>query len=190
MLTAYHRLITLQALENLFSVSALEVVVTANLAHAFALSREYIERNRLVVRQALQAGESLPARQALGRLTHAAQDFYAHSNYIPRWLDRFPPGQWPPAQEVDPFDESLLQPADLRSGKIYWPLEPFSWIPGVGRWVVPLLPRDSHAWMNLDSPMRGPAFAYAFAAAVKRTRHEYVLTTAGLPVVLTTALCG
>ena len=35
--------------------------------------------------------------------------------------------------------------------------------------------------MNLDSAARGPAFEYAFQAAVKRTLHEYDLSTQGLP---------
>ena len=203
----YHRLITAQALKEFLSPQALEAVITANLGqdhwlrgqighpeyhfdqNAFVQGREYIERNRLAVRTALSVGEPASARAALGRLTHAAQDFYAHSNYIPRWLSRFPNGQWPPHDEVNPFDESLLDAGELRSGKIYWPLEPFSWIPGLGRLFVPFLPPDSHAWMNLDSPARGLAFDYAFSAACKRTRYEYELTMEGLPTVQVTALC-
>ena len=34
--------------------------------------------------------------------------------------------------------------------------------------------------MNLDSAARGPAFEYAFHAAIKRTLHEYDLLTNGL----------
>jgi hypothetical protein len=199
MLKSYHRLITTQALSEYFSQQALESIISANLGqdhwlrgqighpeyhfdqNAFLEGWDYIERNRSIVRTALEAGETFLAQQALGRLTHAAQDFYAHSNYVTRWLGRFPEGQWPSPDEMDAFDQTLLKGPDLRSGKIYWPLEPFSWIPGMGRLVVPLLPRDSHAWMNLDSPERGPGFAYAFAAAVKRTRYEYELTIKGLP---------
>ncbi len=59
----------------------------------------------------------------------------------------------------------------------------------MGRIVIPLLPRDSHAWMNLDSPARGPGFAYAFAAAVKRTRYEYERTVDGLQSSLLGFLC-
>ena len=203
----YHRAITTQALSEYFSPHALEVIISANLGqdhwlrgqighpeyhfdqNAFSESWDYIECNRAFVRPALEAGDILSAQQALGRLTHAAQDFYAHSNYVTRWLGRFPEGQWPPPEAIDPFDGSLLQGPDLCSGKIYWPLEPFTWIPGMGRLIVPLLPRDSHARMNLDSPARGPGFAYAFAAAVKRTRYEYVLTIDGLPSGMTGILC-
>ena len=199
MLKTYHRLITTLALSEYFSSHALESVISANLGqdhwlrgqighpeyhfdqNAFRLGWDYIELNRGKVLPALEAGEVLLARQALGRLTHAAQDFYAHSNYVTRWLGRFPREQWLPPDEMDAFDTTLLEGSDLRSGKIYWPLEPLAWIPGMDRLILPFLPRDSHAWMNLDSPVRGPGFAYALAAAVKRTRSEYQLTVAGLP---------
>jgi hypothetical protein len=207
MLTVYHRAITAQALGEFFSPQALEKVIIANLGqdrvrgqighneyhfdhNAFAGSWAYIEINRAIIHPALEAGEYASAWSALGRLTHTAQDLYAHSNYVMRWLDRFPQGQWPPADAMDPFDGDLLQGSNLRSGKIYWPLEPFSWLPGLGRWIVPLLPRDSHAWMNLDSPARGPAFAYAFIAALKRTRFEFEQTVMDLPSELLAAFCG
>jgi hypothetical protein len=206
MLKTYHRAITTQALNGFFSPAALECIILANLGqdhwlygqighpeyhfdqNAFLEGLAYIERNRMIFRSRLEAGDNALARQALGRLTHAAQDFYAHSNYVALWLGRFLPGQPPPPAEIDALDEALLKDPDLRSGKIYWPFEPFSWIPGLARIVVPLLPRDSHAWMNLDSPARGPGFAYAFAAAVKRTLYEYQLTVTGLPPSLVSIL--
>jgi hypothetical protein len=199
MLTTYHRVITTQALSEFFSAQALEIVISANLGqdhwlrgqighpeyhfdqNAFLKSKNYMEQNRALILPALQAGDVVSAQQAFGRLTHAAQDFYAHSNYVTRWLGRFPPGHWPPPDQVDPLDSDLLNGPELRSGKIYWPLEPLSWIPRIGRWIIPLLPPDSHARMNLDSPDSGPAFPYAIAAAVKRTRYEYELTVSRLP---------
>jgi len=206
MLTTYHRAITTQALGGFFSPLALESIILANLRqdhwlygqighpeyhfdqNAFLEGLAYIESNRMIFRSRLEAGQNALALQALGRLTHAAQDFYAHSNYVTLWLGRFLPGSPPPPAEIDALDETLLKHPDLRSGKIYWPLEPFSWIPGLGRIVIPLLPRDSHAWMNLDSPARGPGFAYAFAAAVKRTLYEYQQTETGLPSSLVSIL--
>jgi hypothetical protein len=44
-----------------------------------------------------------------------------------------------------------------------------------------ILPRDSHAWMNLDSPEKGFKFDYAMQAAIKKTVLEYERTVAGLP---------
>jgi hypothetical protein len=204
----YHRAITLQALNAEFHPSILETVIAANLAQdhwlrgqighpeyhfdqkAFAKSWAYIDRNRALIRPALEAGDALPAQQALGRLTHAGQDLYAHSNYVSLWLSRFPQGKWPPPDEIDPFDEGLLQAPELLSGKIYWPLEPFSWIPSLKKFVIPFLPRDSHAWMNLDGPERGPLFPYAVAAAAKHTRYEYEQTVRGLSLELLLLFCG
>ena len=197
MLKTYHRAITIQALRGYFNPQALEVIISANLGqdhwlrgqighpeyhfdqNAFAESWAYLERNRALVRPALETGDAPAAQQALGRLTHAAQDFYAHTNYVTLWLSRYAEGEWPPPEEMDPFDGNLLQGPDLRSGKVYFPLEPLSWIPGFAPLIVPLLPRDSHAWINLDAPARGPKFAYAFAAAVRRTHYEYERTTNG-----------
>jgi len=81
--------------------------------------------------------------------------------------------------ELDPLDPDLIDSPALRSGKLYYPLEALTFIPALKKFVVPLLPRDSHAWMNIDSAERGPLFNYAFEAAVKRTRYEFDLTKRG-----------
>jgi len=208
MLVIYHRAITEEALRAFFSASALEVVISANLAqdhwlrgqighpeyhfdqNVFTKSWGYMESNRSIIHEALKAGDAHSAQQAMGRLTHAGQDLYAHSNYIQMWLSRFPKDEAPPPQEVDPFARGLLEGPDLRSGKIYWPLEPLSWIPALKNLIVPILPRNSHAWMNLDEPERGALFPYAVEAAVKRTRFEYEQTVRGLSPELVLLFCG
>jgi hypothetical protein len=78
----------------------------------------------------------------------------------------------PGANEIDPLDDTLVENPSLRSGKMYYPLGFLSFVPGLKKLVIPRMPRDSHAWMNLDSEQRGPMFEYAFQAAVKRTRFE------------------
>ena len=115
---------------------------------------------------------------AFGRLTHTAQDFYAHSNYIGLWLAQQPETIAP--QEVNPMDVDLINSPALRSGKVYL-LEALTFIPPLKPLIMPLLPRDAHGWMNLDSPERGPNFRYAFQAAVKRTKIEFKRTTSELP---------
>jgi hypothetical protein len=176
-----------------FSPRALQAIVAANLRqdvlpkqfghdefhfdnNVFARSRAYIEEQRTLVKTALESGQVLSAWQAFGRLTHSAQDFYSHSNYVDLWLVCQPNGLHPAPSEIDPLDDTLIENPSLRSGKFYYPLEAFSFVPGLKKLVIPLLPRDSHAWMNLDSEERGPMFDYAFQAAVKRTRVEYDLT--------------
>jgi hypothetical protein len=201
-----HRAITAEALRGQFNEITLEAVIFGNThqdrpagqvghpefhfdENAFERGRMYMEQNRLQVLPALERGDSLSAWHAFGRLTHAAQDFYAHSDYVTLWLERFPADGWPPPAEIDPLDADLLA-GPLRSGKIYWPLEPLSWIPTLKRFIIPLLPHDSHAWMNLDTPERGAKFAYAYAAAVKRTAHEFKQTTRLIPPGLLTIFMG
>jgi len=189
---------TTEALQGCFQPKALRVVLAANLhqddwhrqvghdeyhfdANAFAAGRDYIESNRSIVHSSLQAGKPREAQKAFGRLSHAAQDFYAHSNYIILWLACHPGGKWPPPSAIDALHPVLLNSPGLRSGKLYYPLEILSFIPWLRGRILPLLPRDSHAWMNLDGPSQGELFPYAFAAALLRTRHEHEATIAGLP---------
>jgi len=190
----YHRAITEQALQPHFELAALEEIVRANLGqdviqyqfghdhfhydnNSFAAGDAYIEEQRRVVIQTLQSGGTASlARAAFGRLTHTAQDFYAHSNYIALWCEKHP-GAAPDA--IDPYLAEVVSDSRLISGRIYPPLEYFSFIPPLAPLVIPLLPRDSHAWMNKDDPSR-PDFAYAYAAAVKRTANELQKTCRAL----------
>jgi hypothetical protein len=113
-------------------------------------------------------------------MTHTTQDFYAHSNYITMWLSRFDGATPPPAPEVDPVDPSLLHSPDLRSGRIYFPLELLYFFRATKELSLRILPRDSHAWMNLDTPEQGIKFDYAMHAAIKKTVIEYEKTIPGL----------
>lgn len=193
MLKSEHKKILRHALGETFSLRALEGITTANLRqdalnaqfghdeyhfdnNVFAGSRAYIEEQRALIKPALEGGHPLSAWEAFGRLTHTAQDFYSHSNYVDLWLVCQPNGMRPAPSEIDPLDDTLIENPSLRSGKFYYPLEALSFVPYLKKWVIPHLPRDSHAWMNLDSRERGPMFEYAFHAAVKRTRVEYDLT--------------
>ena len=189
MLKPVHARITRRALTDKFSPHALDAIVNSNvqqdsllnqLGHdefhfddnAFAASRAYLERQRALIRPALERGEAGRAWQAFGRLVHSAQDFYAHSNYVDLWLACQPNGMVPGPREIDPMDDALVENPSLRSGKMYYPLGVLSFVPGLKKLVVPRMPNDSHARMNLDSEARGPMFEYAFHAAVKRTRFE------------------
>jgi hypothetical protein len=128
----------------------------------------------------LTRGAAQSAWQAFGRMIHPAQDFYAHTDYIPRWLSRFD-GATPPAPEqVDPVFSEILRHPELRSGKLYYPLEVLSFIPPLRKFILPLLPKDSHAHMNHDGHETSAQFDYVFHAAVKRTRLEFEKTVATL----------
>jgi hypothetical protein len=196
MLSQYHIEIMLAALGGRFSPRAMSAITQANLDqdrlsglighdefhfdnNAFGKSYAYIEEQRAFVVSSLKSGDAYPAWEAFGRFLHSAQDFYAHSNYITLWLDRFN-GQTPPLPpEVDPMDPSLINSPDLRSGKVYYLFELLCLVKSLRPYVLPYTPRDSHAWMNLDSPEQGFKFDYAMHAAIKRTVIEFERTTEG-----------
>ena len=197
MLQKIHAEITRQALKDRFSNRALEKIIEANLYqdrlggqvgheeyhfdnNAFDKSYAYIEEQRALVAASLRSSEIPSAWAAFGRLTHTAQDFYAHSNYIDLWLSCQPDGALPTPSEVAPLDPDLIDTRALRSGRIFLPLEALSLVKILRPLVMPLLPRDSHAWMNLDSPKQGPNFIFAHSAAIKRTRIEFERTIKGL----------
>ncbi len=182
----YHRRITTQALEKYVSPTALESIITANfgqdalryqLGHdhfhydnsSFTAGDAYIQAQRRIIKDALAHGEALPAWQAFGRLTHAVQDFYAHSNYVALWRERDPGA---PADQIHPLFAEALNDSRLHSGRLYYPLEALSFFPAILPLVAPFLPHNSHAWMNKDDPTR-PDFDFAYAAAVKRTELEF-----------------
>jgi hypothetical protein len=139
--------------------------------NAIDAGNRYIKEQRGYVIASLLSPGILSAWIAFGRLTHTAQDFYAHTNYIPLWIEKHAdatPG------EVEPLAADMLASPELHSGKLYL-LDWLYFIPPLSRLTRRLLPRDSHAWMNLDSPRQGELFAYARAAAIKRTQSEFEL---------------
>src|SRR5215212_5658950 len=133
MLPRYHADITRTALKNLFSNAAIEKIIAANLYqdrlaaqighdefhfdnNAFEKSYAYIEEQRVITISSLESDDVSSAWAAFGRLTHTAQDFYAHSNYIDLWLSCQPDGAMPTTWEVDPVDPDLIASRALRSG--------------------------------------------------------------------------
>src|SRR5829696_225948 len=145
MLPKFHIEITRQALQELFSAAALDGIVAANIYqdriagqigheefhfdnNAFEKSYAYIEEQRVITISSLESDDVSSAWAAFGRLTHTAQDFYAHSNYIDLWLSCQPDGAMPTTWEVDPVDLDLLDIRALRSGRIYLPLEALSFV--------------------------------------------------------------
>ncbi len=182
----YHREITVEAIGGDFGPRALQQVLAANfgqdalryqVSHAhfhyddnrFAAGDAYVAEQHALLLTALADGQAPQARAAFGRLTHAVQDFYAHSNYVEHWQALHPNED---AAQIDPLAVDLLQSPQLRSGRLYYPLEALAFVPALRAWVAPLLPQDSHAQMNKDDPSR-PGFAAAFVAARKRTQVEF-----------------
>ena len=197
MLIPIHEEMTREALGEHFSPRALEIIIAANrkqdairgqIGHdefhfdnnAIEKGLRYINEQRGFVLASLLSPGVLSAWIAFGRLTHTAQDFYSHTNYISLWLDQHP-GTPPTPLEIDPVQKSLIRSPSLHSGKIYLPMDALYFVPFLRKFALKLLPEDSHGKMNLDSPAQGPRFEYARAAAVKRTQHEFDLLKKILP---------
>ena len=197
MLIPIHEEMTREALGEHFSPRALEIIIAANrkqdairgqIGHdefhfdnnAIEKGLRYINEQRGFVLASLLSPGVLSAWIAFGRLTHTAQDFYSHTNYISLWLDQHP-GTPPTPSEIDPVQKSLLRSPSLHSGKIYLPMDALYFVPFLRKFALKLLPEDSHGKMNLDSPAQGPRFEYARAAAVKRTQHEFDILKKILP---------
>jgi hypothetical protein len=204
----HHREMLARVLAERVSARALRTMTMANLwqdgpagwfRHEFhfdnnqiAVALAYLEANRL---QAARAAAAAEAWSAFGRLSHAAQDFYAHSNYCALWLhlrgvaanelslyawpgNPPPPANLPPPEAIEALDPAVLNHPRLRTAMVYFPVELMWAVAGLHPLVKALTPRDSHAWMNLDAPRTGLLFPYAIAAAVKRTAIEFDRTLA------------
>ena len=189
----YHRQVLRRAIGARVSPRALGAVIKGNLGQdspsgllrpefhfddsLFARGQKYIEDSRTVAARALSAAK---AWAAFGRLSHAAQDFYSHSNYVTLWRARFERRAVPPPEAIDGLDPSLLKHPRLVSGHFYLPFEALWLLPPLRSLLRKLLPRDSHAWMNLDSPAAGPLFPYSIEAAIQRTIAEFDRTLAAI----------
>ncbi len=186
MKTRYHREITNEALEEYCVPSVLQVIVEANIGqdsliyqfghdhfhfdnNSFAASNRYCEDLHLETVNAVRKSDYFSAWKSFGKLTHTVQDLYAHSNYVKLWKQSRPGTG---AEVIDPVSNEILGSIDLRSGRLYYPLEILSFVKPLQPLVLPFLPKDSHAWMNIDSPDR-PDYVYAKKAAILRTCLEF-----------------
>src|SRR5262245_51635536 len=132
MLTQYHVEIMLASVGDHFSPRAISEIIYANARqdrlqgqfghdeyhfdnNAFEKTYAYIEEQRALVVASLNQKDALSAWQAFGRFLHSVQDFYAHSNYITLWVNRFNVQALPTPAEIDPVDLTLLNSPDLRS---------------------------------------------------------------------------
>ncbi|PKN92490.1 MAG: hypothetical protein CVU44_15260 [Chloroflexi bacterium HGW-Chloroflexi-6] len=201
--TPYHISMTGEALGPYFSPVALKQIIAANLgqdslgyqfAHdhfhfdnnSFVAGYAYVETCRQNTILAIRAGQVALARAEFGRLTHTVQDFYAHTNYTALWRELHP-GATP--EQIDPLFESCMTDPRLHSGRLYYPLEILYFVPFLREWVLPRLPKDSHAQMNKDEPSC-PDFEYARSAATHRTRVEWLRLAESLTDTEKTAFTG
>jgi hypothetical protein len=187
----YHRQVLQRAIGERVSPRALAAIQAANVGQdsawgllhpayhfdncLFAQGLAYMEACRTA---AARAALPAVAWAAFGRLSHAAADFYSHSNYVALWLAarRQPP---PAPAAIDGLDPAILKHPRLISGRIYF-ADLLTLFKGLRPWVRTWAPADSHARMNLDNPSMGPLFPYSIEAAVQRSVAEYDRTLAAI----------
>ncbi len=166
----YHRQITRQAVGSQVSQRALDAIIAANIgqdvlryqvghdhfhydSNAFSSGDAYVESQRALIKPALTRSDPKAAWLAFGRLSHAVQDLYAHSNYAALWLARKNSAEDISPEQIDPLDMDILSSPDLHSGKpdIFDLLQYLNLLPN--RWLK-LAPKDSHIILNIDGPDR------------------------------------
>ncbi len=181
---------TREALQEYFSESALRQIILANIKQddlsgqvghpeyhfddsAFSAANTYIRQNREMTVNSVKSGDYQDAWHSFGRLTHASQDFYSHSNYINLLAESWDGEK---RNEITPEEillPEIMQDARLVSGKFYSPWEMITFLPWAGKRLARLFPADSHARLNKDSPSCSPLFPIVYQAAVIRTIYEY-----------------
>lgn len=183
MKTKYHIQITEKALNDQFSSNALKLILEANIGqdnlifqvghdhyhydnNSFQQADAYVEKLRYDCLDQIRQAKFIEAWGSFGRLTHTIQDFYAHSNYIEIMLKQLPTTDDLPIREP-----GGKLPNGTRSGKLYYPWELVTFIPGLPNQIVEFFPSDSHARMNKDAPER-IHFEEAFNLAVNATIQE------------------
>jgi len=184
----FHTLITIDALGDKFSENALNEIIKANVKqdsiigqvfhseyhydnNKIILSNQYITNQKLVCLQAIRRSSIKSARKAFGRLIHTAQDFYAHSNYAKLYA-KFPPSPDFHEPFFDCLDSEILNDKDLRSHKVYFPIDHLSIFPFLAKILRKHAPYNSHLRMNLDTPLSGELFVLVYRFAIKRTCAE------------------
>ena len=187
MKTKYHIEITRKVLSSYFSTKTLDTIIRANIRQdrlAYMLGHDYIhfdgsafeegfsylEDQKTILIEAIDREHYQNARKALGRMTHSWQDFYSHSNYVKIWRSLHPGLS---SEDILPNEPEIMEHPELLSGKNYGLIEFLAMIPGLSKIVLPKMPPDSHAIMNLDGPETGPLFEYAYQVAIKQTQVGY-----------------
>jgi len=185
----FHKLITIDALADNFSENVLSEIIKANVKqdsiigqlfhneyhydnNKISLSNQYMNDQKILCLQSISNSSITSARKAFGRLIHTAQDFYAHSNYAKLYSTFFPNsdfhGSYP-----DCLCPGILNDKDLRSHKVYFPIDYLSIFPFLAKKLRNHAPSDSHLQMNLDTPLSGALFGIVYRLAIKRTLAEF-----------------
>ncbi|MBM4422608.1 MAG: hypothetical protein FJ030_04345 [Chloroflexi bacterium] len=187
MIARYHAIILAESVGQHFSPEALNEVVAANIGQDSPLNllNSVIHFDNSLIREApayieeqhallARADDPRAMRAAFGRLTHTAQDFYAHSNYVDLWLAARGGIERARPEGIDGLDPAILDSPNLKTAHFYLWRDFIFYVPLFQRFARKhLVFPNSHEEMHLDDPSRGPKFYYAIAAAKQRTLAEY-----------------
>ena len=136
MFAQYHIEINQAALGELFGPTALAAINQANLRQdsligqighpeyhfddgrkagvsALADGLAFVDRQQQLLLTSLQQNNPPEAWKAFGRLGHAVQDFYAHSNYVALWREHYAQST---GETIQPLDAGVLTDARLAFG--------------------------------------------------------------------------
>jgi len=185
--TEYHIAVLTETIGSQVSARALQGVIAGNLGQdtgwnqfkpyvhfdnsLFSKGSAFMEEQHALIKQSDNATEMW---SAFGKLTHAAQDFYSHSNYVDLWLEANGGFEKTKPEDINGLDEKLLNDSRLVSGNFFWWRDTIYYIPLIKNFAKKhLVFPDSHEAMNLDVPECGAQFPYSILAAKQRTRAEY-----------------
>lgn len=187
MLPRYHAAILAGSIGRHFSRQALREITAANLWQDSPanLLRSHLHFDNCLIAEGLayieaqhaliaRASDPREMRAAFGRLSHAAQDFYSHSNYVDLWLQANGRPENARPEDIDGLDPAILNSPDLRTAYFYLWRDFIYYVPLLNLFTKKhMVFPDSHEAMHLDDPTRGPKFPFAIAAAKQRTVAEY-----------------
>jgi hypothetical protein len=185
----YHRHMLNEVLSTHFNQADLAIIIRANLRQdwplgqlhpeyhfdnsAFAEGEATISQQRQIALASLRKGNRTATLAAFGRLTHARQDFYAHSNWVALKVAQQGGIDSCSPQDIPLCPKPQSEP-NLISGTANIPRYLLYRVPLLGSFVKRFyLPADSHEAMNLDNPKQGALFAYAMSAATRHTQLEF-----------------
>ena len=164
--TQYHISVLTETIGSQISARALQMVIAGNLGQdmgwdqfkphvhfdnsLFSDGLAFMEEQHAIITQSDSANKMW---SAFGKLTHAAQDFYSHSNYVDLWLKANGGFEKTKPEDINGLDEKLLNDSRLVSGNFFLWRDIIYYIPLIKNFAKKhLVFPDSHEAMNNDVP--------------------------------------
>ena len=140
--TQYHISVLTETIGSQISARALQEIIAGNLGQdmgwdqfkphvhfdnsLFSDGLAFMEEQHAIITQSDSANKMW---SAFGKLTHAAQDFYSHSNYVDLWLKANGGFEKTKPEDINGLDEKLLNDSRLVSGNFFCGATSFTTFP-------------------------------------------------------------